>query len=485
MAAEITKENLSVDEFYNERKPISMQTHEADMEFIDKVDIILSQIFRKKNYQHLRTPLMFIFRELITNANKANMKRVFFKLNGLDINNPAEYEKGMQEFSEQVRNDNGKITSYLERYKVFVKVLFQEYADRQFTVYILNSGELLPREKERILEKIKHFNDDADGADILDMTEGAGMGIMLSLKLMEQVGISSEALTLGVHKGMTVAKFSFDYTSIHAAPYNVIAEEILKIVNTLPKYPDNIKNLLAKLLQPDIKVQDVAEEISKDPSLSSDLLKLVNSAKFSLQRKIGSIKEAINFVGIKGLKNLLYSYGAMQAIDSRFGSVNQVWEHSYKTARVASLIAERFKLNKKDDESFTAGLLHDMGKIVLMSFDLNKAKSIDEVCRQRGIDLPVMEELIMGLSHAKIGGEIAKYWDFPSSLISAITYHHEPIMAETDHELVYTVNLANYIASVKNKSELNAYLIEPDVRDFFKINSTYDIVKFAETLGSY
>ena len=319
---------------------------------------------------------------------------------------------------------------------------------------------------------------------LLDQTEGAGMGIFLSLKMMEQVGIPSNSYSIGVHKGFTVAKISFDYSKISPPPYSEVALEILNQLSSLPKFPENIKRLLAKLLEEDVKVDAIAADIQRDPTLAADILKLVNSAKFSLTRKISSLKEAVNLVGIKGLKNILYSYGAISVIDNRFGTVEEVWDHCYRVGQISTELSKIKKIETKDDVFFTAGLLHDLGKIVLMSFDKDTAKKIESVCRDKNIDIPIMEEIMMGLSHARIGGQIAEYWEFPKNLVDPITHHHDPAMTDDNFEVVYTVHLANYLEKARKDGIYTIFGIEEPVREFFAINSDQDMKDIASKLKS-
>jgi len=489
MNSSIEDNNLSKS-FLNdieEKRPIILETHNTDNDFTDQVDLALSHILKIKANQHLKPPIYFILRELIANANKANLKRVYFKKNDLHINIPEDYAKGMSNFSKILLDSPASLEDLLYDYKMLVKVVFQEYAGRTFTLLVMNNSTPTDEENTRIADKLKFYrssaSDDSTVSEILDHTEGAGLGLFLSFKMLEKVGIKNETLTYKVEKNFTIFKISFNYNDTTPAPYHIIAEQILSEIKNLPKFPENIKALLVKLLKPDIRIQDIADDISKDPSLSADLLQLVNSAKFMLNRKISAIKDAINLVGIKGVKNLLYSYGAMQSINNRFGTVKEIWDHCFETAKVAAKIAKIKNLDKTDDEFFTAGLLHDMGKIVLMSFDKEKAKRVEELCQKRGVDIPLMEEIMMGLSHAKIGGEIARLWDFPGSLVAAISFHHDPVMTDKYQELVYAIYLANHLVRFRTDESFNLFSVEFDVRNFFGLETKDKLIQFYNTLN--
>jgi putative nucleotidyltransferase with HDIG domain len=473
-----------IDESLKQKKPVTIEAVEADNEFVSSVDHAFSEILKIKNYRHLHSPLSFVLREFITNANKANLKRIYFNQNGYNIENQEEYQKGMESFSFEIRDNPEKYAKYLQPYKMFIKVIFQEYSSNIFSVYIINKALLTQQEEKRIKEKLGYYKEHLTAHELLDQTEGAGMGIFLSLKMMEQVGIPPNAYSIGMHKGFTVAKISFDYSKISPPPYTEVALEILNQLSSLPKFPDNIKKLLAKLLKEDVMLDAVAADIQKDPTLATDILKLVNSAKFSLTRKISSLKEAVNLVGIKGLKNILYSYGAISVIDNRFGTVEEVWNHCYRVGQISTELAKLKKIDTKDDVFFTAGLLHDLGKIVLMSFDKETAKKIESVCREKDIDIPIMEEIMMGLSHARIGGQIAEFWEFPKNLVDPITHHHDPAMTDDNYEVVYTVHVANYLEKASRDDIYTLFGIEEPARDFFGINSDDDIKALVSKLKS-
>ena len=471
-----------IDEAYNSKEKIVFEAAHADMVFMDKVDISLSRILQLKHFQHLRSPLSFVIRELIGNAQKSNLKRVYFRLNGLSITNPAEYERGMKEFTEVVRDDPSYIESRLSDLKMSIKVSFDEYAGKDFILSIENSAQITPGERDRILAKLRLYAENKNNMDIFDKTEGAGMGIFLCLKMLEKVGIKPSAIHIKVNKGFTISQLSFCYAEVSPPPYSPVANEILKELKELPRYPQNIKNLLTKLHDPDVSIQLISDELRKDPTLSAEILKVVNSAQYMIQRKIGSIKEALNMIGIKGLRNLLFSYGAMKTVSDRFGTVPEIWAHCYKTANIAAKISKRVLKLKNDDDYFTAGLLHDIGKIVLMGFDTITAQKIESICHAKGVDMPIMEEIMMGLSHAQIGGKIAQLWGFPESLVNAISYHHEPMMTTGDFELVNSVFLANYLAQISSKEEISVLSIEPEVRAFFKLKTNEQLFHLAELL---
>ncbi len=472
--------NIDIEQICNVQKSIVIEAHNARGQFIDDIEKVLAEILRRKNYQNLYTSLMYVIHEIVANANKANIKRVFFAENELNINDQDDYSKGIAEFSKMVRDDTYNVGSKLAKYNKFVKFVIHEFSGLNFSLSVVNNSPLTNEEKIRIREKLKRVVTDSFSEEIIDTTEGAGMGLFLSLKLLEQSGIPHSALKIVTDKEKTSVNIFFNYNSVSSPPYHEIALEILNEAGELPRLPESLNKILELTSNKDIEISKVADYIEKDPSITADILKLVNSAQFTLNRKIGAIKEAINFIGLSGLRSLLYSYGAMKAIDNRFGTIPEIWDHCYKTAKISVLISQIKKISDKSDDFFTAGLLHDMGKIVLMNLDKDSANKIEKACQLREINLPVMEEIMMGLSHARIGGEIANLWDFPIELSEAIMYHHDPIMTTDEYKpIVYTVYLANIFANIQNIENIDMLMIEPIVRDYFNIENTDELKEIA------
>ena len=478
------RENI-LEEIKN-KQIIRFETDSAYPDFIDKVDKTLTSILQVRKYPHLKIPLAYVFREFITNAEKANLKRIFFKLNDLYIDVPEDYNKGSIAFKQALQEDIESLRIRQRDYRKNIAVVFQKYSDDEFTAFIINNSVITSQEAAGINDKIKKYlvfkkmSEPYFGNAEEEASEGAGLGIYLTLQILDQVGINSTAIRIGAKDKQTISKISFKYSQVAPPPYNELAKEILKTLETLPKFPANIKSILTKLLDPDVSVMDVADQVQTDPSLSADVLKLVNSAQFALTRKIASIKEAVNFLGIKGLKGILYSYGSMQVLNDSFGTVAEVWDHSYEVGAYASKLSKIMNLKKEEETIFSAGLLHDIGKIVLMTFDKEKAKNIEKVCEQKGMELPILEEIMMGLSHAIIGGKIAEHWDFPQSLIDAITHHHEPLLSGENKEVIYTVYMANHFSNNKHIEDLNYNSLETEVKDFFQITNHEDLLNLFE-----
>jgi putative nucleotidyltransferase with HDIG domain len=199
-----------------------------------------------------------------------------------------------------------------------------------------------------------------------------------------------------------------------------------------------------------------------------------------LPKRVDNIVEAVKLVGLRGLKNLLYSYGTQKILTE---GTKELWEHSYRTAFYAYTLARNLRMKEILDDAYVGGILHDIGKIIFANIHPNLLEKITSFCKDREIHRDLFEDLSAGLNHAEIGGLIAEKWNFPDSLVEAIRYHHEPNDSSKEYRVVvYTVYLANAICNVE-EGILDFELLDPKVLNFFKITSQEQFKTIVERLG--
>ena len=169
---------------------------------------------------------------------------------------------------------------------------------------------------------------------MLDNSEGAGLGIVILVLMMKKIGLTEECFKIDTEDGETVASITIPFSDVHLEQLETLTQTIVKEVETLPQFPDNIVNLQSLIADPDSEISAIAREISVDPSLTADLLKLVNSASFMLPKRVDNIVEAVKLVGTKGVRNLLYSYGTQKVLgekySEKYSEMRSLWQHSYR-----------------------------------------------------------------------------------------------------------------------------------------------------------
>ena len=171
-----------------------------------------------------------------------------------------------------------------------------------------------------------------------------------------------------------------------------------------------------------------------------------------LAKKVDSISEAVKMVGIRGIKNLLYSYGTQKILGDETADKKLLWEHSYKTAFYAYNLIKNFRKDRNLlDDVYVGGILHDMGKIIFSNVHPELLKKIKKFCADKDLPSSAFEDLAAGMNHAEIGALIAEKWNFPEGLVTAIRYHHDPQGApDENRELVNAVYMANMFCELES-----------------------------------
>lgn len=243
--------------------------------------------------------------------------------------------------------------------------------------------------------------------------------------------------------------------------------ELTATIEELPPLPSIVVKLLQASRDPNASVRDMVELIRLDPSLTAKVLRLCNSAYFGLPRKISSIQEALVYIGTDTLVNFILA-GCLSAYYEQaqdgYGMVaGSLWRHS-----VGCAIAAQHLSPHADDlmrsEAFTAGLLHDVGKIILNAYVRDEFRKIKEIVRTRGLPFEQAEREVLGFSHTDAGAELARSWNLPDSLVDAIAHHQAPRDASTAPRLVSQVHLGNILCvsfGIGVGSEGLAYSFDP------------------------
>ncbi|HTL18652.1 MAG TPA: response regulator [Patescibacteria group bacterium] len=206
--------------------------------------------------------------------------------------------------------------------------------------------------------------------------------------------------------------------------------QLVSKMDRLPSMPSLYVDLVNMLQDPEISMETVGELVGKDMGMTAKILKLVNSAFFGLGRQISSPTEAVLYLGMDTIKSLVLSINAFSQFPSSIVgnfSIEALWSHSQNTAGLAKEIARLQHAELKMlDEAFVAGLLHDIGKLVLAS---NFPGQYDEVLAAGRVGsraLLAAEENTFGANHADVAGYMLGLWGLPVPVVEAIALHHHP-----------------------------------------------------------
>jgi putative nucleotidyltransferase with HDIG domain len=232
-------------------------------------------------------------------------------------------------------------------------------------------------------------------------------------------------------------------------------------------------------------MSSIAKQISIDPALTADLLKIVNSAQYMLSKKVDNISEAVKLVGIKGITNLLYSYGTQKVLGDDTVDKKKLWEHSYRTAFYAYNLVRNFKNDTNLlDDVYVGGILHDMGKIIFSNVHPDLLGKIKEFCADRNLPASTLENLSARMNHGELGALIAEKWNFSERLIGAIRYHHDPDAAPVElNDLVDTVYLANMFCEYED-GNINFEQIESGPLESYGLHNKKQIDTLLDRLSA-
>lgn len=245
---------------------------------IDKiVGFLLDRYLQYLDIIPLKECIFSILRETIMNAVKANQKRVIFKEAGWDIKDPAQYEAGMEKFKEKLISKKDLYADLLEQNGLYVLLTFG-FNQNSFLLKVANNVGLLPEEDQRIQERISKARTYNSLSEVFenhgDESEGAGLGLAMSLLMLKNEGIEGDSYRIKSEEGITSAyiKIPFEFKKKNVNLQRT--GEILSELDNLPTFPDNVNQIMSLINKPDSSIQSITELVSRDISLSANILKI-------------------------------------------------------------------------------------------------------------------------------------------------------------------------------------------------------------------
>jgi putative nucleotidyltransferase with HDIG domain len=208
-----------------------------------------------------------------------------------------------------------------------------------------------------------------------------------------------------------------------------------------------VTELLTLFREPDRDVDQVVQLISYEPSLTAQILRLCNSASFAGQRAPDDIFEAVSRVGFYQVYCMVATlFGArtksMEGVDQGLNA-DELWRHSVAVAVSAGVAADETGQTKA--VAFTAGLLHDIGKLVLASVERQRYAALIQRAKDEGLLLTDLERSVLMMDHAEVSGELMQRWNLPPEIVAAVRHHHDPVVAPPYEQLIAAVQVGDVI----------------------------------------
>ncbi len=244
-------------------------------------------------------------------------------------------------------------------------------------------------------------------------------------------------------------------------------------IKVFPPMPSLYYKVMAELKSPDYSAQTVAEILAKDLAMTTRLLQVINSGLYGLPRQITDLAEVVNLLGHEAVKSLvigIHVFLQHDHIKPLYFSISQIWQHSTAVAAGARLITQMETGSpERAAEAYTAGLLHDIGKLVLANNFEAQYNTVQKAARDLHQPLWEAEVKEFGVSHAELGAFILGRWGMPMGLLEATAWHHQPgRSASKEFTALTAVHIANALEHELHGSKDSG---SPSTLDLFHIEA--------------
>lgn len=238
-------------------------------------------------------------------------------------------------------------------------------------------------------------------------------------------------------------------------------KEIVSQIDALPSLPKIYVELVEQLKSEDASIDRIGDIISKDMGLTVKILKTVNSSFFGLRQKIAAPAKAVSMLGLDLVKAIVLISGAFDKFKNLkypCFSLEQMWKHAMLTGSLAKIIARTSGLDHKGaNTAFMAGLLHDIGKLLIAAYLPDSFAKINRLTSEKAISMAEAEVNVIGTTHAGIGAYLLGLWGLPDVILEATAFHHTPHKKPASR-----LNTATIVHVADALAECGREILQPD-----------------------
>ena len=253
---------------------------------------------------------------------------------------------------------------------------------------------------------------------------------------------------------------------------------ILKGIKYLKPFPKTLHKIMALANEPQVNMNRLAEAIAHDPMLTANILRSANSAYYGRSSKCETAKQAVVFLGVSEIFNLVLMAGCKGALSTAQEGYDlqsgELWHYSLSSAMLAKAVAVR--ANIVDTQLvFTASILKDIGKVILSQYLSDSHDEIRTLVNNEGCSFREAEERVLGIDHAQLGALVAKEWRFSPKLQEIIRFHHQPLQcraAPMSAAAVYMGDVLCMMLGIGVGADGLAYRFQQDVVQLLKLSDT-------------
>ncbi len=246
--------------------------------------------------------------------------------------------------------------------------------------------------------------------------------------------------------------------------------DIVEQIDLLEPIPAIASQIITKSEDPDSSLSEIADLIVNDPALTANLLKICNSAYFGLPRKVESVKDAVAWVGLDQIVELVLTNSVSdnfkKGLEGYGLGEGELWRHAVTSAHVAKSLAHRFGVSQNKHLIYTAALLKDIGKLILGRFVAFSAEKINILVHSQGYSFNDAEKNVIGMNHEELGAMVGEKWSFSEKQIYIIRHHHltdESARQDLETTLIYLADIVCMMMGICTGSDGLSYRFYSDV----------------------
>lgn len=250
------------------------------------------------------------------------------------------------------------------------------------------------------------------------------------------------------------------------------------IPRSLGSYEPVLAQIKHALRTPQCDLGTVAEAIEKDPDLTARLLRLGNSSFYGFSTRLATVSEAIGLIGIQQVQDLIVASSIVErfaGVPPDFVNMESFWRHSLACGIGARTLAVERRLPKAD-KCFVAGLLHDVGRLVLFLQAPRVSEQVFELSRRENLMLREAERRVLGYDHPAVSEALLRYWEYPTSLVEAVAYHHNPLASPLAPDEAAVVHVSDHLVNAMrlgSSGEPSAPPLQPGVWEHLTLPVTF------------
>ncbi len=252
-----------------------------------------------------------------------------------------------------------------------------------------------------------------------------------------------------------------------------IVEKVKQSIDSMPSLSPVVHKINEVANNVKSSAQDLTDLIQLDPVLTAKVTRMVNSAYFGLPQEVKSLKQAVVLLGINTIKNVAISSAFLGRSYLKGSDVldgEDFWKHSLGVAVASKMIARRLGVEEKFiEEYFIAGLIHDIGKILMNNSFPDEMRKILEISAAKNTPITDIEKNVLGLSHEEIGIAIGKKWKFENNLLYAVGRHHQPALQGNSAIFSMVVAVADTFVKILKVGFSGNHRITPVPDEVWKI----------------